>query len=102
MLPDKAIDIIDSAGARQRIKPLHERCESISIDQIKEEVSRIARVPVDANKEEDQDKLSRLEGDLRSVVFGQDEALNKVIDKILISRAGLKSLNKPVAHWLRI
>jgi len=99
-LPDKAIDIIDSAGARQKIKPLHERVEIIGVDQIKDEVSRIARVPIDANKEDDQDKLSKLEGDLKSTVFGQDDAVHKLVDAVLIGRSGLREGNKTQGAFL--
>jgi len=100
MLPDKAIDIIDSAGARQRIKPLHERCECIDVDQIKDEISRIARVPIDASKEEDQDQLSKLEENLRSAIFGQDEAIEKLVDAVLIGRSGLRDGNKTQGSFL--
>jgi ATP-dependent Clp protease ATP-binding subunit ClpA len=99
-LPDKAIDVIDSAGARQRIKPLHERAESIGLEQIKDEVSRIARVPVDADKEDEKDKLAGLESDLKGVVFGQDEAITRLVDAVLIGRSGLREGNKTQGAFL--
>lgn len=99
-LPDKAIDIIDSAGARQRVKPLHERSESIGVEQIKEEVSRIAKVPVDADKTEDKDQLMRLEDDLKATVFGQDEAIERLVDAVLIGRSGLREGNKTQGAFL--
>ena len=99
-LPDKAIDIIDSAGARQKIKPLHERSNTIGIEQIMQEVSRIARVPVSTNEEQDQTKLSVLEKELKNVVFGQDEAIDKLVDSVLISRSGLREGNKTQGAFL--
>lgn len=99
-LPDKAIDIIDSAGARQKIKPLHERAESISLIQIKEEVSRIARVPVDVDNDETTDDLSQLEHELKQQVFGQDEAVIKLVDAVLIGRSGLREGNKTQGAFL--
>lgn len=98
--PDKAIDIIDSAGARERIKPLHMRAEKIGVEQIKNEVSRIARVPVDVEKEEDINTLENLEKDLNSVVFGQEEAITKIVDAVLIGRSGLRDGNKTQGAFL--
>lgn len=98
--PDKAIDIIDSAGARQKIKPLHERSEFIDIEQIKYEVSRIAKVPIDANKESEIDKLEEFETSLKSMVFGQDEAIDRLTDAVLISRSGLREGNKTQGAFL--
>lgn len=99
-LPDKAIDIIDSAGARQRIKPLLERSESIDVEQIRDEVSRVAKVPVDASQEDDRTKLSKLDADLKSVVFGQDEAVDVVVEGVFISRSGLREDNKTLGSYL--
>lgn len=99
-LPDKAIDIIDSAGARQKIKPLVERSETIGLDQIKEEISRIARVPVSADKDQEDKKLISLENDLKAQVFGQDEAIDKLVDSVLVSRSGLREGNKTQGAFL--
>ena len=99
-LPDKAIDIIDSAGARQRIKPLHERAEIITVQQIKDEVSRIARVPITADKSQEDEKLSNLEQDLKSAVFGQNEAIDKLVDSVFVARSGLREGNKTQGAFL--
>jgi ATP-dependent Clp protease ATP-binding subunit ClpA len=99
-LPDKAIDVIDSAGARQRIKPLHERAETININEIKEEISHIAKVPVSTETESEQDRLQDLEQELKNVVFGQDEAINRLVDAVLISRSGLREGNKTQGAFL--
>lgn len=99
-LPDKAIDIIDSAGARQRIKPLHERSETIGLGHIKAEVARISRVPIEAEKKSETDRLAKLDSDLKSTVFGQDEAINKLVDSVLIARSGLRDGNKTQGAFL--
>ena len=99
-LPDKAIDIIDSAGARQRIKPLHERSETVGLVQIKAEVGRIARVPIEAEKKSENDRLARLEADLKASVFGQDQAIDRLVDSVFISRSGLREGNKTQGAFL--
>jgi len=99
-LPDKAIDIIDSAGARQKIKPLHDRAESIGISEITEEVSKVARVTITAANDDDLKKLQNIEEDLHSVVFGQDKAIEKLVDAVLISRSGLRDGNKTMGSFL--
>ena len=100
-LPDKAIDIIDSAGARQRIRPLHERTDIIGVEQIREEISRMAKVPVDVDSNGDDIlKLSSLESDLKGSVFGQDEAIDRLVDAVLIGRSGLREGNKTQGAFL--
>jgi len=99
-LPDKAIDAIDSAGARQKIKPLHERVASIGIDEIRQEVSKIAKVPIDANKDTDSTALLDLETDLRSAVFGQDGAINRLVDAVYVSKSGLREGDKTLGAFL--
>lgn len=99
-LPDKAIDIIDSAGARQRIRPLHERCMSIGVEEIKEEVSRIAKVPIETNESTENDKLASLETRLRGAIFGQDVAIERLVDSVFISRSGLREGNKTQSAFL--
>lgn len=99
-LPDKAIDAIDSAGARQKIKPLHERVVSIGVDEIRQEISRIAKVPIDANKEDDGAALLDLETDLKGAVFGQDDAVNRLVDAVYVSKSGLREGNKTLGAFL--
>lgn len=99
-LPDKAIDIIDSAGARQKIKPLHERSLTIDVEKIKEEVSRIAKVPIESKTDEENNRLAMLENRLKSVIFGQDEAIERLVDSVLISRSGLRERNKTQGAFL--
>jgi ATP-dependent Clp protease ATP-binding subunit ClpA len=100
MLPDKAIDVIDAAGARQRIAPEADRKTQITVELIEEEVSRIAKIPARSVKEDETEKLERLHGDLYGVVFGQDQAIDEVVDAVLLSRAGLRDPNKPQGNYL--
>ena len=99
-LPDKAIDLIDSAGAWQRIKPLHERVSTISINEIEEEVSRVARIPISTTKIDETDNLKTLSSSLKSVVFGQDDAVDRLVDSVLVSRSGLREGNKTQGAFL--
>jgi len=99
-LPDKAIDIIDAAGARQRIKPLHERVELISVEEIVNEVSRTARIAISTNTNNETEDLQDLENKLASVVFGQDDAITNLTDAVLISKSGLREANKTLGAFL--
>lgn len=100
MLPDKAIDVIDAAGARQKIASEEERKTEITVELIEEEVSRIAKIPARSVKEDETAKLGRLDGDLRDTVFGQDQAIDEVVDAVFLSRAGLRDPNKPQGNYL--
>jgi len=97
-LPDKAIDILDSACARLRLKGIKDG--TIDHDEIISEVSKITGISIEQLSQKQASNLKTLEEKMKLQVFGQDEALNTVIDKILVSRAGLKSLNKPVGSFL--
>jgi ATP-dependent Clp protease ATP-binding subunit ClpA len=97
-LPDKAIDIIDSACARLRLNGIKEG--KIDHEEIIHEVSKVTGISIEQLSQKQAVNLKTLEEKMKMQVFGQDEALNQVIDKILVSRAGLKSLNKPVGSFL--
>ena len=97
-LPDKAIDVIDSACSRLRLKGIKDG--KIDHDEIIHEISKITGISIEQLSQKQATNLKTLEEKMKLQVFGQDEALNKVIDKILVSRAGLKSLNKPVGSFL--
>ncbi len=99
-LPDKAIDIIDEAGAAQMLKPESQRKRVIGVREIEEIVSKIARVPVKATGHRDREALRNLEGELKSVVFGQDEAIEALASAIKLSRAGLREPQKPIGCYL--
>jgi ATP-dependent Clp protease ATP-binding subunit ClpA len=100
MLPDKAIDVIDAAGARQRIAPEGERKSVITLDLIEEEVSRVAKIPAQSVKEDETAKLAHLKEDLLNAVFGQDKAVETLDDAVILSRAGLRDPNKPQGSYL--
>jgi len=97
-LPDKAIDILDSACARLRLKDIKDG--TIDHDEIIHEISVMTGISIEQLSQKQAVNLKTLEEKMKLQVFGQDEALQTVIDKILISRAGLKSLNKPIGSFL--
>lgn len=99
-LPDKAIDVIDEAGARQRLFTAGERKETIDTAEIEEIVAKIARVPAQSVSSNDIDKLSNLEKNLKMLVFGQDEAISELAAAIKLSRAGLRDTTKTIGSFL--
>jgi len=99
-LPDKAIDVIDEAGARQRLFVEGERKETIDTAEIEEIIAKIARVPVQSVSANDKDKLSNLEKNLKMLVFGQDEAISELASAIKLSRAGLRDASKTIGSFL--
>ena len=100
LLPDKAIDIIDNAGARQRVAPTGTRLVEIGLSEIEAEVSKVAKIPEQTIASAEGDRLERLESDLRSAVFGQDAALTVLADAVFVSRSGLRDVNKPEGAFL--
>ncbi|REG86758.1 ATP-dependent Clp protease ATP-binding subunit ClpA [Marinomonas pollencensis] len=99
-MPDKAIDVVDEAGAFQRLQPEDQRKEVITVADIEDIVSKIARVPVRAVNSDDRQVLSNLERNLKMVVFGQDKAIDSLSSAIKLSRAGLKAEQKPIGSFL--
>jgi ATP-dependent Clp protease ATP-binding subunit ClpA len=99
-LPDKAIDVVDEAGARQRLKPLAERSGVVDVDQIEEVVARIARIPPKSVSTSDRDVLRNLERNLKLVIFGQDPAIEALAAAIKMARSGLGEQRKPVGSFL--
>jgi len=99
-MPDKAIDVIDEAGAFQRLQPEGKRKSVITVSDIEDIVSKIARVPVRAVNSDDRKVLSNLERNLKMVVFGQDNAIDSLSAAIKLSRAGLKAEQKPIGSFL--
>ncbi len=99
-LPDKAIDVLDEAGAAQKLLPARSRRKKIGVPEIEAVVARMARVPVQAVGTEDRQKLSSLETDLRAVLFGQDPAIDRVAGSIKLSRSGLRGHERPVGSFL--
>ncbi|GGJ07038.1 ATP-dependent Clp protease ATP-binding subunit ClpA [Halopseudomonas pertucinogena] len=99
-IPDKAIDVIDEAGAYQRLRPQEERPESIDVAEVEAIVAKIARIPPKHVSTSDKQLLKNLERDLKLVVFGQDQAIEALSTAIKLSRAGLKAPDKPVGSFL--
>ncbi|WP_445157113.1 ATP-dependent Clp protease ATP-binding subunit ClpA [Halomonas sp. E14] len=99
-LPDKAIDVIDEAGAHQRLLPPEVRVDTIDVDQVEAVVASIARIPPKSVSSSDRKLLANLDRDLKMLVFGQDEAIDSLSAAIKLSRAGLKSPDKPVGSFL--
>ena len=99
-MPDKAIDVIDEAGAFQRLQPSGKRKKLIGVRDIEEVVSKIARVPAKTVNSDDKDLLAKLEGNLRLTVFGQNDAIDALTSCIKLNRAGLTSHDKPIGSFL--
>ena len=99
-LPDKAIDVIDEAGAAQRILPVSKRKKTISKTEVEEIVAKIARIPPANVSNDDRGKLKTLDRDLKSVVFGQDMALDVLASAVKMARSGLGKGDKPIGSFL--
>ncbi len=99
-LPDKAIDIIDEAGASQRLMPVSKRKKTINVTDIEQIISKIARIPEKSVSVSDKEVLKNLDRDLKMVVFGQDKAIETLTDAIRLSRSGLGSESKPIGNFL--
>ncbi|MEK9496868.1 ATP-dependent Clp protease ATP-binding subunit ClpA [Photorhabdus sp. P32] len=99
-LPDKALDVIDEAGARTRLVPISRRKKTINVSDIEFVVARIARIPEKTVSASDKDVLRTLDERLKMLVFGQDTAIAALTEAIKMSRAGLGQDNKPVGSFL--
>lgn len=99
-LPDKAIDVIDEAGARTRLVAPSKRKKTIGVPEIETVVARIARIPEKTVSSSDKDKLKTLDTRLKMLVFGQDKAIESLSEAIKMNRAGLGLENKPVGSFL--
>ncbi|MDD5579497.1 MAG: ATP-dependent Clp protease ATP-binding subunit ClpA [Methylobacter sp.] len=99
-LPDKAIDVIDEAGAKQRMLSEADRKQIVDVAEIEEIVSKIARVPAKSVSSNDIEKLGSLEKNLKMLVFGQDEAISALASAIKLSRAGLRESQKTIGSFL--
>ena len=100
LLPDKAIDVIDEAGARERLRPDGERTNIVDDEAIERVVSHMAGVPIKRVSTSEKDRLQHLEAELRAQIFGQDEALRSIVSAIKLSRAGLRAADKPIGSFL--
>jgi len=99
-LPDKAIDVLDEAGAAQRILPKSKRRKTIGKHEIEEIISKIARIPPRSVSADDRNTLKTLDRDLKAVVFGQNKAIEALSTAIKMSRSGLGNPQKPVGSFL--
>ncbi|MCK4866206.1 MAG: ATP-dependent Clp protease ATP-binding subunit ClpA [Gammaproteobacteria bacterium] len=99
-LPDKAIDVIDEAGAYQQLQPASKRKKTIGIKEIEAIVAKIARIPPKTVSNDDMDTLKNLERNLKLVIFGQDQAIDSLSTAIKLSRAGLGNEDKPIGSFL--
>ena len=97
-LPDKAIDLVDTACAKRKVSGSKDRV--ITKEDILQQVSKVARMPIDQLRTEKSESVVNLESNLKDVVFGQDVAIDKVCEKVYIAKAGLKDINKPTAAFL--
>ncbi|MEO1015931.1 MAG: ATP-dependent Clp protease ATP-binding subunit ClpA [Pseudomonadota bacterium] len=99
-LPDKAIDVIDEAGATQWLLPASKRRKQVGVREIEAIVAKIARIPPKQVTKDDASALKSLQNDLKRVVFGQDEAIEALSASIKLARAGLREPNKPIGSYL--
>jgi ATP-dependent Clp protease ATP-binding subunit ClpA len=95
-LPDKAIDVIDAAGAKAKLA----QAPSVTKHMIQQQVSKISNVPMDVIDEKQTDNYAGLEGKVKTKVYGQNEAIEKIVDSIMIAKAGLRPFNKPIGSYL--
>jgi len=100
LLPDKAIDVMDEAGAAAVLRPGFRKGASISVQDVERVVARMANIPARSMNRGEKDRLRTLGDDLRARIFGQDEAVEGIVRAILRSRAGLSRENRPVASFL--
>lgn len=99
-LPDKAIDVIDEAGAKQRLMPVSRRRKQIGVPEIQQVVANIARIPIASITQKERDTLFDLDAHLKRVVFGQDHAISQVVAAIKLARSGLAHPDKPSGSFL--
>jgi ATP-dependent Clp protease ATP-binding subunit ClpA len=99
-LPDKAIDVLDEAGAAQKLLPKEQRTGIIGASHVEQVVAKMARVPVQAVSSDDRQALANLDVELKRVIFGQDAAIDEVASAIKLSRSGLRAPDKPIGNFL--
>ena len=99
-LPDKAIDIIDEAGAAQRILPKSKQKKNIGSKEIEDVIAKIARIPAKHINKDDRSSLRNLERDLKAVIFGQDKAIETLSNAIKMSRSGIGPIDRPIGSFL--
>ncbi len=99
-LPDKAIDVMDEAGANLRLQPAAERGDTVSVEMIENIVAKMARIPAKSVSASDRDALRTIERDLKLTIFGQDRAIEALAGAIKMARSGLREEEKPIGAFL--
>jgi ATP-dependent Clp protease ATP-binding subunit ClpA len=99
-LPDKAIDVMDEAGANLRLQPVEERSDTVTVDMVENIVAKMARIPSKSVSASDRDVLRTLERDLKLTIFGQDPAIHALGSAIKMARSGLREEEKPIGSFL--
>lgn len=99
-LPDKAIDVIDEVGASVKLLPANKRPKKVSVQMVENTIARMAKIPPKTVVADEKVRLKSLREDMKKFIFGQDEAIDRVVDAIQISRAGLGHQTKPVGSFL--
>ena len=99
-LPDKAIDVIDEVGASVKLLPAEKRPKNVSVQMVENTIARMAKIPPQTVVADEKERLRSLRDDLKKVIFGQDEAIDRLVDAIQISRAGIGHETKPVGSFL--
>ena len=99
-LPDKAIDVIDEAGASQMLLPGSRRKKTIGQKEVEQVIAKMARIPPKSVSKSDTESLKELKGDLERVVYGQEQAIDQVSSAMKLARAGLRESNKPIGSFL--
>jgi ATP-dependent Clp protease ATP-binding subunit ClpA len=99
-LPDKAIDVIDEVGAATKLKPVEERPEMVTETEVELVVAKMAKIPPKTVSVSDKEKLQSLDAELKAVIYGQDHAINQLVNAIKLSRSGLAHPDKPIGSFL--
>jgi ATP-dependent Clp protease ATP-binding subunit ClpA len=99
-LPDKAIDVLDETGSIDRLRPLADRTHRVTSHDVETVISKMARIPEKSVSSSDRDRLRNLDADLKSAIFGQDAAIEKLTSAIRLSRSGLRATDKPIGSFL--
>ncbi len=99
-LPDKAIDVIDEVGASVKLLPASKRPKKVTVQMVENTIARMAKIPPKTVVADEKVRLKTLREDIKKAIFGQDEAIDKIVDAIQISRAGLGAQTKPVGSFL--
>ncbi|MEO6655057.1 MAG: ATP-dependent Clp protease ATP-binding subunit ClpA, partial [Pyrinomonadaceae bacterium] len=99
-LPDKAIDVIDEVGASVKLLPASRRPKKVTVQMVENTIARMAKIPPKTVVADERQRLRTLRDDIKKAIFGQDEAIDKIVDAIQISRAGLGAQTKPVGSFL--